>query len=129
MKRYDRRALLTLLLVVLGVWLVAREHDYPPGDPLDTALILGLGFGSLAACAFMAEQTHKWTIRALGLFSYVAGVGAIFAPAGVAILLSGQTPRWFLTLGRSFLYVGLPLLIWGIVETIVVTRRERRANH
>lgn len=114
------KRLLLLASAVALVWVALAFHPTAGRDPLDTAILLGIGVTFLIAGVVMLLYTRDWSLRGLGLLAVVFGDAVLYATSGVLRLLTIPAgPREGLVdVSRALFIVGAPLLLFGLIRWV-----------
>lgn len=112
----------TALIVVLLQWL----NFNPNHDPVDEWLLLLAAGSGLLGLTIMVLRTEQWTIRALGVFGYIASVSLLFILFERAAIWHDRFTSLQLDIVRAFLLAGAPLWLVGQVQSLVDFKKRKR---
>lgn len=152
--RAERYAKLIDAFIAAGLlftWLVVW-HDSSPTDKIDSAMILLLAVGFGIAALVQGIYTSNWPARTIGVLFTSIGACLLYSggfwvrtlahkpadlcdikkiQAGTQNVLTCNTnapnvPEWYIDLFRTFLLIGVVLLIYGLLRWVGEDFRDRQ---
>lgn len=120
---------LFLVVVALVVAILQWKHFNPQHDPVDEWLLLIMALTGFVGLGIMVVRTEDWTIRAIGVFGYIAAASLLFVLFERAAIWDDQFTSLQLDVVRALFLVGAPLWLIGQFRFIgggIATRWRRR---